>query len=81
MRKKHTSPGHGGRRAGAGRKKSTDPIVTYSVQITSRQAELLKRWGDDDISAGLRWLIDAAEVFVQMVHIEVNGPRSGETVQ
>ena len=55
----------GGRRVGAGRKKATDPIVTYSVKITNTQAKLLKVWGGGDISAGLRWLIDIADMFVR----------------
>ena len=62
MRKKIV--GRGGRRIGSGRKKKLDPIVTYSVDITIEQAELLKRWGGGDVSAGLRWLIEAANVFV-----------------
>lgn len=57
----------GGRRVGSGRKKSTDPIVTYHVHITSAQASLLKKWGAGDISAGLRWLVEAASVLIQKI--------------
>ena len=49
---------HGGKRKGAGRKKSG--IVKYQVLIRREQAALLKRWGGGDRSAGLRWLIDVA---------------------
>jgi hypothetical protein len=59
-------PLHGrpGRSPGAGRKKQA-PIFSYSVDITHAQAELLRLWGNGDISAGLRWLVDAAEIFVR----------------
>ena len=57
--------GHGGKRPGAGRKKATDPLATYHVDITPAQASLLKGWGGGDISAGLRWLIDAASILVR----------------
>lgn len=56
--------GRGGKRLGAGRKKSTDPIVTYSVDITHSHAELLKKWGGGDVSAGLRWLVDTVKIFI-----------------
>jgi hypothetical protein len=62
MRKKIL--GRGGRRPGSGRKKKADPIVTYSVDITTEQAEFLRIWGDGDISAGLRWLIEASALFI-----------------
>ena len=61
MKKKNT---HGGKRAGAGRKKLESPMATYSVRITHAQAALLKAWGGGDLSAGLRWLVDAAEILV-----------------
>ena len=56
---------HGGRRVGSGRKRKGDPLVTYSVHITTQQADLLRRWGGDDLSAGLRWLVDAAKAFIK----------------
>ena len=56
----------GGRRAGAGRKKKA-PLIDYSVHITAAHASLLKEWGGGDISAGLRWLIDASSIFVQKI--------------
>lgn len=54
----------GGRRVGAGRKRKA-VLATYSVDMTAEQAALLKAWGNGDISAGLRWLIDVAEIFVR----------------
>lgn len=54
----------GGRRPGAGRKKKDSAREKYNVYITPRQAELLKMWGGGDISAGLRWLVDAAEPLI-----------------
>lgn len=57
--------GHGGRRPGSGRKPIYgEPIVPYSVRITRGQAELLSMWGGGDVSAGLRWLIAAAQPMV-----------------
>ena len=54
---------HGGRREGAGRKRRPE-LITYSVRLTAEQATLLKLWGGGSISAGVRWLISAAEMFV-----------------
>lgn len=64
---KYKNSGWGGKRVGAGRKKAAHPVVAYSVDITHAQAELLKTWGGGDMSAGLRWLVDAAEVLVRKV--------------
>jgi hypothetical protein len=55
----------GGKRPGAGKKKSTDPIVTYSVKISHSHAELLREWGGGDISAGLRWLVNISSAVVR----------------
>ncbi len=57
----------GGRRAGCGQKPKYGggALVIYSVKITHAQAELLKEWGGGDISMGLRWLVDTAEVLVR----------------
>ena len=60
---KHYKSTHGGKRIGAGRKPSG--IVDYHVRITKHQAALLKTWGGGDLSAGLRWLVDAAVVIVR----------------
>ena len=56
----------GGKRAGAGRKKH-NPIVTYNVHITAAHASLLKEWGGGNISAGLRWLVDAASILIHKI--------------
>lgn len=53
----------GGPRPGSGRKPLTG-TATYSAKIYPRQAALLRQWGNGNMSAGLRWLIDAAEPFV-----------------
>ena len=58
---------HGGKRAGAGRKPSGRARLTYSILITPHQAELLKTWGGGCLSAGLRWLVGAAEIIVRKV--------------
>lgn len=55
----------GGRRAGAGRKPHPVPMLTYSAQLEPRQAKLLKKWGNGNMSAGLRWLIDAAAPLIR----------------
>lgn len=57
--------GRGGKRAGSGRKKRSDPIATYSINITIEQAKVLKDWGNGDMSAGMRWLIEASILFVR----------------
>lgn len=55
----------GGKRAGAGRKKHPEVLLIYSAKLTPKQARLAKMWGDGNMSAGLRWLIDAAEILVR----------------
>lgn len=54
----------GGRRPGAGRKPTKGPTVRYALDVSHRHAELLRAWGGGDMSAGLRWLIDAAAPLV-----------------
>ena len=56
---------HGGRRKGAGRKPRSDPLALYSVRISRAQVKLLRAWGGGDLSAGIRWLIDAAAPVVK----------------
>ena len=58
---------HGGSRPGAGRKRTADPVVRshYGVDITHAQAEFLKLLGGGDLSAGLRWLVEAARPMVR----------------
>ena len=64
MAKSGSSRGHGGRRAGAGRKPSPVELLTYSYKLTPAQAQLLKLWGGGNGSAGIRWLVDAAQALV-----------------
>ena len=65
--------GNGVKRPGAGAKRKRDPVVTYSVRISHKHAELLKTWGGGDLSAGLRWLVDASAQLV--VRVEYGVPR------
>ena len=67
---------HGGKRTGAGRKRTDLPIERNPktkhlkprcVYITDQQAKLLRMWGHGDMSAGLRWLIDSAELLVHKI--------------
>lgn len=68
--RKTKQPTWGGKRAGAGRKKSDaksiNTITIYSVHITGKQAALLKKWGGGDLSAGLRWLVNTAQALIQL---------------
>lgn len=43
-----------------GRKKNFPPTKARCVYLTDAQVRLLRMWGRGDVSAGLRWLIDAA---------------------
>lgn len=55
----------GGARPGSGPKPKHGSLpVTYSVRLTVAQAELVKQWGGGDLSAGMRWLIEAASLWV-----------------
>jgi hypothetical protein len=67
--------GRGGARAGAGRKRISDPLSTYALRVSARQAALLKLWGGGDASAGLRWLVDAVE------HLVVRGKAGSRLVK
>lgn len=53
------------RRAGGGRKRNDPPTRAHHVTMTDAQATLLRKWGRGDLSAGLRWLVDAAELLVR----------------
>lgn len=48
-----------------GRKPNDPPTKAYCVHITEEHSKLLRMWGRGDMSAGLRWLIDAAAVMVR----------------
>ena len=50
----------GGKRSGAGRRRNDPPTRKVSLSLTDEQVKLLRMWGRGDVSAGLRWLIDAA---------------------
>jgi hypothetical protein len=53
--------GWGGRRTGAGRKRSTeDPLHARELRLTLPQIAFLNRYGHGNLSAGARRLIDAA---------------------
>lgn len=54
----------GGRRAGAGRPKNNPPTKVRCIHLTDNQVKLLRLWGRGDVSAGARWLIDAAAPIV-----------------
>jgi hypothetical protein len=56
---------HGGRRSGAGRPRGPRPLPVRSVRMSPEHAKLLRLWGGGDLSAGLRWLIDAAAPLIQ----------------
>ena len=49
--------GHGGKRAGAGRKPADPPLKMRCFRLTDAQVRLLRMWGRGDAAAGLRWLI------------------------
>lgn len=66
-RKKGTSNGQGGYRPGSGRKKRKEKYMPYSFDITESQIDMLRLWGGGDASAGLRWLIAGAILFVRFV--------------
>ena len=57
---------------GRGRPRNDPPTKQRCVLLTDAQVKLLRMWGRGDVSAGLRWLIDAAAPIVvrasQFVH-------------
>lgn len=57
----------GGRRAGAGRKKTYTgpPVLVRTVLLTLEQYRLLKLWGAGNASEGMRWLVDTAALLVR----------------
>lgn len=57
----------GGKREGAGRPRNNPPTRARCVYLTDEQVKLLRMWGRGDVSAGLRWLIDAAAPVVRKV--------------
>lgn len=70
----------GGKRSGAGRKKSDPPTRARCVYLTDKQVKLLRMWGRGDVSAGLRWLIEAASPLITRSRLpEAPAPSSGRT--
>lgn len=56
-----TTPGHGGRRPGAGRPPTyTEPMVRKTVLLPASYLPLLEREGNGNLSEGLRFLIEQA---------------------
>lgn len=55
---------HGGKRAGAGRKRIDPTLKVRHIRLTDAQVKLLCMWGKGDMSAGLRWLINSAAPIV-----------------
>jgi hypothetical protein len=51
----------------AGRKRADPPVKARCVNLTDEQVRLLRAWGRGDVSAGLRWLIDVAALFVRKI--------------
>lgn len=54
----------GGKRPGAGRKAHVPALKKCCLTLTDAQRKLLRKWGRGDMSAGLRWLIEAAQPWV-----------------
>ena len=57
-----------------GRKPHVPPLKKRNLTLTDDQCKLLRMWGHGDMSAGLRWLIEAAAHLVRRV--EPRPPRS-----
>lgn len=55
----------GGKRSGAGRKRHKPPLKARCINLTNAQAALLRLWGRGDMSAGARWLIEAATPLIR----------------
>jgi hypothetical protein len=56
--------GNGKRGKKLGRRPHNPPLKPHCIQLTEDQAKLLRMWGRGDLSAGLRWLIEAAAPMV-----------------
>ena len=54
-----------------GRKPSDPPLKRRCVNIGDAQLKLLRLWGRGDVSAGLRWLIEAAAPLISKVSKKV----------
>lgn len=58
---------HGGKRVGAGRRRSNPPTKARCIRLTDEQCKLLRMWGKGDMSAGLRWLIDTVAPLIRRI--------------
>ena len=58
------------------RPRNNPPTKRRCVNLTDEQCKLLRMWGKGDMSAGLRWLIDAAAHLI--VRAEPDLPRSSK---
>lgn len=54
----------GDREKRANRRRNYPPTKARCVYLTDEQVKLLRMYGRGDVSAGLRWLIDAAAPMV-----------------
>lgn len=50
-----------------GRKRHVPPLRRRHVNLTDEHCRLLRMWGKGDLSAGVRWLIDAATPLIVKV--------------
>lgn len=58
----------GGKRKGAGRKPLYDtPLIEMTILVTDEHAKLLRRYGRGNLSAGIRWLIEASAPLIRKV--------------
>lgn len=58
-----------------GRPPHVPPLRKRCVALTDEQCKLLRLWGHGDMSAGLRWLIQAAAPLVR--RRKVDPPNNG----
>ena len=65
----------GGKRTGAGRKPIYPPVKKRCISMSDEHIKLLRMWGRGDVSAGLRWLIEAA---APMIHRESVNQQSND---
>ncbi len=50
-----------------GRPRHDPPLKKICIRMTDEQVKLLRMWGRGDVSAGLRWLIEAAAPMIRKV--------------
>ena len=55
------TPGHGGRRPGAGRPRTyKEPMVRKTIVLPASYLPFLEQEGDGNLSEGIRWVIEQA---------------------